>query len=237
MKKTHISARDYEILVSGQGKTLDQVINNIANNSGSDDLIPITIVTAKDLAEYAADIFKIPTIKQVLQKFESLQNNESETENSQDLTYAIPIEGMNNFQGLNDYLSLPDNAMSLEFAYDILADSDIQYTIIPLIVGFCIAKNIKGLISYNRNMNYISTYPEDDSFNIGSIEVGHEYPEVTIIDSNNLILTSIRCSYITASEFQKYYYDITTNSGNTYHVICYADNITKLIFNVQITTH
>lgn len=197
----------------------------------------ITVITAKDLAEYAADTFKVSTIKQVLQKFESLQNEEAQEEEPKDLTYAIPISGMNNFQSLNDYLSLPDNIVSLELAYDNLAYNDIEYTIIPLIVGFCIAKNIKGLISYNRNMNYISTYPEDDSFNIGSIKVGHEYPEVTIIDSNNLILTSIRCSHITASEFQKYYYDITTNSGNTYHVTCYADNITKLIFNVQIQMH
>jgi len=198
---------------------------------------PITVITAKDLAEYVVDVFKVSTIKQVLQKFESLQNNESETEGSQDLTYAIPIGGMNNFQSLNNYLSCPDTMVSLELAYDNLAYSDIEHTIIPLLVGFCIAKNIKGLISYNRNMNYISTYPEDDSFNIGSIEVGHEYPEVTIIDSNNLILTYIRCSHITGSEFQKYYYDITTNSGNTYHVTCYADNVTKLIFNVQIPMH
>lgn len=226
-----------EVFDSVQKDKIKKLEEAYSVNENKSNPTPITVITAKDLAEYVVDVFKVSTIKQVLQKFESLQNNESETEGSQDLTYAIPIDGMNNFRGLNDYLSLPDNMVSLELAYDVLAYSDIEYTIIPLIVGFCIAKNIKGLISYNRNMNYISAYPEDDSFNIGSIEVGHEYPEVTIIDSNNLILTSIRCSYITASEFQKYYYDITTNSDNTYHVTCYVDNITKLIFNVQIPIH
>lgn len=215
-------------------KKLEEAYSASENKSNP---TPITVITAKDLAEYAADVFKVPTIKSVLQKFESLQSNESETEEPQDLTYAIPISGMNNFQSLNNYLSLPNDMASLELVYDNLAYSDIEHTIIPLLVGFCIAKNIKGLISYNRNMNYISTYPEDDSFNIGSIEVGHEYPEVTIIDSNNLILTSIRSSYITASEFSKYYYTVKTNSGNTYHVTCYVDNITKFIFNVQIAMH
>lgn len=52
MKKTYISAKDYEILVSGQGKTLDQVINNVGNNNGGDDLIPITIVTVEEVAQY-----------------------------------------------------------------------------------------------------------------------------------------------------------------------------------------
>lgn len=215
-------------------KKLEEAYSASENKSNP---TPITVITAKDLAEYAADVFKVPTIKSVLQKFESLQSNESETEEPQDLTYAIPISGMNNFQSLNNYLSLPNDMASLELVYDNLAYSDIEHTIIPLLVGFCIAKNIKGLISYNRNMNYISTYPEDDSFNIGSIEVGHEYPEVTIIDSNNLILTSIRSSYITASEFSKYYYTVKTNSGNTYRVNCYVDNVTKLIFNVQIPMH
>lgn len=215
-------------------KKLEEAYSASENKSNP---TPITVITAKDLAEYAADVFKVPTIKSVLQKFESLQSNESETEEPQDLTYAIPISGMNNFQSLNNYLSLPNDMASLELVYDNLAYSDIEHTIIPLLVGFCIAKNIKGLISYNRNMNYISTYPEDDSFNIGSIEVGHEYPEVTIIDSNNLILTSIRSSYITASEFSKYYYTVKTNSGNTYRVNCYVDNVTKFIFNVQIAMH
>lgn len=237
MKKTHISARDYEILVSGQGKTLDQVINNIGSNSGNDDLVPITNITAKDLAEYAADVFKVSTIKSVLQKFESLQNNEVQDEEPTELGYSLPTTNMNSFQSLNDILTVPDYIVSLEFIYDLLAVNNIENNTIPLIIGFCIANNIKGLVSYNNSMNYISTFSDEDQYNIGSIEVGHDHPEVTIVDGNNLILTSINCSWLTASEFSKYYYTVKTNSGNTYRVNCYVDNVTKLIFNVQPIMH
>ena len=237
MKNSHTSGRDYELLVSGHGKTLDQVINNIGGNSGNDDLVPITNITAKDLAEYAADVFKVPTIKSVLQKFESLQNNEAQDEEPTELGYALPITNMNNFQSLNDILTVPDDTVSPEFIYDVLASNNIENNTIPLIIGFCIANNIKGLISYNNSMNYISTFPDEDQYNIGSIKVGHEYPEVTIIDSNNLILTSIRCSCLTASEFSKCYYSVKTNQGNTYNINCYIDNVTKLIFNVQQIMH
>lgn len=198
---------------------------------------PITIVTAKDLAEYAADVFKVPTIKSVLQKFESLQNNEVQDEEPTKLGYALPITSMNHFQSLNDILTVPDDIVSLEFIYDLLAPNNVENNIIPLIIGFCIANNIKGLISYNNSMNYISTFSDEDQYNIGSIEAGHDHPEVTIIDGNNLILTLIDCSCLTASEFSKCYYKVKTDSGDTYQINCYVDNATKLIFNVQAMMH
>ena len=58
---------------------------------------PITVITAKDLAEYVVDVFKVSTIKQVLKSLNHFKIMNLKQKDHKIYTYAIPINGMNNF--------------------------------------------------------------------------------------------------------------------------------------------
>lgn len=243
MKKTHISARDYEILVSGQGKTLDQVINNVGNNNGGDDLIPITIVTVEEVAQYIYDTYQSSVAVPVLQKFLALNNG--------DKNESIDIELFNHdAELLPDIVENYEGFDSVEYVKEIIIGGSLAINDFTWIFPFIISHNITTTIIFTANsfMNmpesFIpSVFPSGhilNKINIGQVKKGAGVsmrPIKIITEYDYISLSSDDFSYIDAN------IKIETNNTvsadmqvntNSLGVSYFMDNESKFIFKASI---
>lgn len=228
MKKTHISARDYEILVSGQGKTLDQVINNIGGNNEGDDLIPITIVTVEEVAQYIYDTYQPSVAVPVLQKFSALNNGKSN---------SIDIELFNHdAELLSDIIENYEGFDNVEYVKAVVIN-DLQDDNFTWIFPFIISHNIATTIIFTTNSivnngDVPPSFPSShilSKINIGQIKksAGAMVNPVKIIKEYHYgIMSSDDFSYINANM------KIETNTLN---VDYFMDNESKFMFKASIT--
>lgn len=240
MKKTHISARDYEILVSGQGKTLDQVINNVGSNNRGDDLIPITIVPVEEVAQYIYDTYQSSVAIPVLQKFLALNNG--------DESISIDIELFNNdTELLSDIIENYEGFDNVEYVKAVVIN-DLQNDEFTWILPFIISHNITNTVIFTTNSiinrgNVPSSFPSSHilrKINIGQIKksTGAMVNPVKIIKEYYYgIMSSDDFSYIEAN--MKIETDSTISADmqintNTLNATYFMDNESKFIFKASI---
>lgn len=228
MKKTHISARDYEILVSGQGKTLDQVINNVGNNNRGDDLVPITIVTVEEVAQYIYDTYQSSIVIPVLQKFSALNNDND-----------IDIELFNrDAELLPNIIENYEGFDSVEYVKEIIIGGSLVINDFTWIFPFIISHNITTTIIFTANsfMNmpesFIpSVFPSGhilNKINIGQVKKGAGAficPIKIITEYDYSSLSSDDFTYISGRM------KIETNTLNADY---FMDNESKFIFKASV---
>lgn len=231
MKKTHISARDYEILVSGQGKTLDQVINNVGNNNGDNDLIPITIVTVEEVAQYIYDTYQSSIVIPVLQKFSAL-NNSDESE-------SIDIELFDHDAGLlPNIIENYEGFDSVEYVKEIIIGGSLAINDFTWIFPFIISHNITTTIIFTANSfvnmpeSFIpSVFPSGhilNKINIGQVKKGAGAFICPI-----KIITEYDYSSLSSDDFT-YISGRMKIEKNTLNADYFMDNESKFIFKASI---